>query len=212
MLAQRLRRSFAVRSSGVASRDAAGPSAPATDGARATDAELVERSRGGDRQAFSALVERHQKPLYYLALRYLKNDADAADVTQRAFVRIYQRLDSFRGDASFRTWAYRITINLALNHLRDHKRETASEIEDNAVAIAPVGAGDLEKRRRAQRLREAIEALPPKQRTVIELRIYDELPFKEVATLANCSENAAKVNFHHGMKRLRQLMNSDEAA
>ena len=136
----------------------------------------------------------------------MKNDADAADVTQRAFVRMYKSLSSFRGDSSFRTWAYRITINLALNHIRDNRREKASDIDDDALTTEPVGTGRMERSERSRRLREAIEALPPKQRMVIELRIYDELPFREVAELAGCTENAAKVNFHHGMKRLRSVM------
>jgi RNA polymerase sigma-70 factor (ECF subfamily) len=173
------------------------------------DIALVDRVRGGDDRAFDELVRRYQRPLYYLALRYVRNDADAADVTQRAFVRAFRSLARFRGDASLRTWLYRIAINLALNHIRDRRRERAADIDDAALATDAVGADALERARRAQRLRAAIEQLPPKQRMVIELRIYDELPFKDVGELAGCSENAAKVNFHHGMRRLRQLMTGD---
>jgi RNA polymerase sigma-70 factor, ECF subfamily len=173
------------------------------------DAAVVERVRGGERAAFDQLVRRHQRGIFYLTLRYLKSDADAKDVTQRAFVRAYESLGSFRGQSRFRSWLYRIAINLSLNHLRDHRREVASEIREDAMVSEPVGAGDLIAGERAAALREAVTRLPPKQRLVIELRVFDELPFREVAELAGCSENAAKVNFHHAVKRLRALITGD---
>jgi RNA polymerase sigma-70 factor (ECF subfamily) len=174
------------------------------------DAALVERICCGDGRAFETVVRRYQRPLYYLALRYVRNEADAADVTQRAFVRVHKSIRSFRGAASFRTWIYRIAINLSLNHLRDRKRERPSEIADDALTTSAVGINGLVADERRARLREAIDTLPPKQKLVIELRIYDELTFREVAELADCTENAAKVNFHHGMQRLRSLLAGDE--
>ena len=182
--------------------------ADSTEGKRRADpdAALVEAIRSGDRAAFNQVVTKYQRPLYYLALRYLKNEADAADVAQRSFVRVYKSIGSFRGKSSFRTWLYRIAINLSLNHLRDHRREHASEIAEDALATDAIGAGRLQDAEQSRQLRAAIDQLPPKQRMVLELRIYDELPFKEVAALADCTENAAKVNFHHAMKRLRALL------
>lgn len=170
------------------------------------DAALVERFRSGDRRAFDEIVQRHQQSIYYLALRYLKNDADAADATQKTFVRVFKSIDRFRGAASFRTWIYRIAINLCLNHIRDHRREYVTDIRDDALTTAPLGASRIIREDEARLLRDAIDELPPKQRMVLELRIYDELSFREVAELANCSENAAKVNFHHAVKRLRAIL------
>jgi RNA polymerase sigma-70 factor (ECF subfamily) len=164
------------------------------------DAALVERICCGDGRAFETVVRRYQRPLYYLALRYVRN----------AFVRVHKSIRSFRGAASFRTWIYRIAINLSLNHLRDRKRERPSEIADDALTTSAVGINGLVADERRARLREAIDTLPPKQKLVIELRIYDELTFREVAELADCTENAAKVNFHHGMQRLRSLLAGDE--
>jgi RNA polymerase sigma-70 factor (ECF subfamily) len=174
------------------------------------DIALVERVRHGERRAFDQLVRHYQRPLYYLALRYLKNEADAADIAQKTFVRVFKSIGRFRGDSSFRTWIYRIAINLSLNHIRDNKREKASEIDEAALTTNAVGVDGIVGRQRSARLREAIEELPPKQRMVLELRIYDELPFREVGELADCSENAAKVNFHHAMRRLRSIMAGDE--
>lgn len=170
------------------------------------DLDQVERARAGDRAAFETLVRRYQQPVFYLCLRYLKNDADAADATQRAFVKAYQGLDGFRGQASFRTWLFRIAINLSLNHLRDHKRERPAPLAEDTLVEAATGAQRLLGRERSRALRAAIDELPPKQRMVLELRVWSELPFKEVAELADCSENAAKVNFHYAVKRLREIL------
>jgi RNA polymerase sigma-70 factor (ECF subfamily) len=151
------------------------------------DHELAERFRDGDRAAFDILVRRHQKGMWRLIRRYVKSDADTADVTQLAFVR------AFRG----------------LSWLRDHRREQPTEIGEDALtddnpAPAQISAGDDRAR-----LRAAIAQLPPKQKLVLELRVFDDLSFKEVADLADCSENTAKVNFHYAVKRLRDILGAD---
>ncbi len=175
------------------------------------DLALVERFQAGERRAFDELVRRYQRPLYYLALRYLKNEADAKDVTQRAFVRVFKSLGKFRRAASFRTWAYRITINLCLNHIRDNRREHVSELPEDALTTEAEAEHQVIHNQRATLVHNAISSLPPKQRIVLELRVYDDLSFKEVAELANCSENAAKVNFHHAVKRLRAMLSGVES-
>ena len=176
------------------------------------DLELAERFRAGDRAAFDVLVRRHQKGMWRLVRRYVKSDADAADITQLAFVRAFRGLTGFRGTASVRSWLYRIAINCALSWLRDHRREQPAEIAEEALiddnpAPAQLSQGDD----RAQ-LRRAIAQLPPKQKLVLELRVFDDLSFKEVAELAECSENTAKVNFHYAVKRLRDILKGDDVA
>lgn len=180
------------------------PTAAASESAEHEDDRLVERFRGGDRDAFDALVRRHQRTVFAIARRYVRDDAEAKDLTQRAFVRAFQGLAGLRGAGAFRTWLYRIVANLALNHLRDHARLRPTEGVD--VAVEPVGAGRMAAAEEQARLRAAVDKLPPRQRLVLELRIYDELPFRDVAEVAGCSENAAKVNFHHAVKRLRELL------
>ncbi len=171
------------------------------------DLPLVERFRTGDRRAFDEIVRRHQTALWRMARRYVKNDADASDVVQQTFVRAFRGLAKFRHAATVRTWLYRISINLALNHVRDRAREEPREPEAlDPGATNATGASRLIEGEDAARLRAAIEALPPKQRMVLELRVFDELPFKEVADLADCTENAAKVNFHYAVKRLREIL------
>lgn len=170
------------------------------------DAELAEQFRNGDRAAFDQIVRRHQKGVWYLVRRYVKRDADASDVTQQAFVRAFKGLASFRGAASVRSWIYRIAINCALSWLRDHRREEPTEIAEDALIEAHAAPARLMGGEDGVRLRAAITQLPPKQKLVLELRVFDDLSFKEVAELADCTENTAKVNFHYAVKRLRELL------
>ncbi len=173
------------------------------------DRELVEQFRAGERAAFDQLVRRHQKGMWRLVLRYVRRDADAQDVTQLAFVRAYRGLASFRGSASVRSWLYRIAINCALSWLRDHRREQPAEIPDDALVAEHASPGRIADGETSARLRAAIAQLPPKQKLVLELRIFDDLAFKEVAELAECSENTAKVNFHYAVKRLREILGDE---
>lgn len=170
------------------------------------DSALVERARRGERGAFDEIVRRHQRGLWRLARRYVKNDADAADVVQQAFVRAYRALERFRGEASVRSWLYRIGINVALNHVRDHGREQASASVGDELTVDAIAPGAMLSAERARALRDAVAELPPKQRMVLELRVYDDLSFREVAALADCTENAAKVSFHYAVKRLREVL------
>lgn len=170
------------------------------------DRELVDRFVAGERSAFDVLVRRHQKGMWRLIHRYVKRDADASDVAQQAFVRAFKGLTSFRGSATVRSWLYRIAINCALTWLRDHRREEPSEIAEDALTEANPAPARLIGNENNAQLRAAIATLPPKQKLVLELRIFDDLSFKEVAELADCTENTAKVNFHYAVKKLRDIL------
>ncbi|MEO8702100.1 MAG: sigma-70 family RNA polymerase sigma factor [Kofleriaceae bacterium] len=174
------------------------------------DRELVERFQSGERLAFDQLVRRHQKGVWYLVRRYVKRDADASDVAQLAFVRAFRGIGSFRGAASVRSWLYRIAINCALSWLRDHRREEPTEIAEDALVDTNPAQARLIGGEQGVRLREAIAQLPPKQKLVLELRVFDDLSFKEVAELAECTENTAKVNFHYAVKRLRDILGTSD--
>jgi RNA polymerase sigma-70 factor (ECF subfamily) len=175
------------------------------------DKDCAERFRHGDRGAFDTLVRRHQRGVWRMVRRYVKSDADASDVTQQVFVRAFKGLATFRGAASVRSWLYRISINCALSWLRDHKREQPAEIEEHALVEGPAAPGRIAEGEESARLRDAIAQLPPKQKLVLELRVFDDLSFKEVAELADCTENTAKVNFHYAVKRLRDILGGSDA-
>ena len=140
-------------------------------------------------------------------MRYVGNDADAKDVAQRALVQAFVKVRQLREASSFRSWVYRMAANLSLNVVRDRKPQILLA-DDVATALAKEPLVEEEAQRR---LREAVTKLPPQQRLVVELRVYDELSFAEVAEIAECSEDSAKVNFHYALKKLRALMHEDES-
>lgn len=175
------------------------------------DRDLAERFRAGDRSAFDVLVRRHQKGVWRVVRRYVKRDADAADITQQVFVRAFKGLSTFRHAATVRSWIYRIAINAALTWIRDHKREVSSEIAEDALTENAAAPGRIASDQDGKRLRAAIEQLPPKQKIVLELRVFDDLSFKEVAELADCTENTAKVTFHYAVKKLREILGGSDA-
>jgi RNA polymerase sigma-70 factor (ECF subfamily) len=172
-----------------------------------SDADLVTRARGGDRPAFEALVRRYQKPLYFLCLRYVRDHDSAGDLTQRAFIRALEKMDELREAHIFRSWLFRIGANLALNHLRDHARfveEESPTVEE--APLTPEAQTRLEAAEDALALRRAVSQLPTKQRMTLELRIYEDLSFRDIAAALETTEGAAKVNFHYAVRRLRVLL------
>ncbi len=181
----------------------------ATEESEPGDEELVARFRAGDAAAFDALVRRYQRPIYWLALRYVGSDADAKDVAQRAMVQAFVKLKQLREGGSFRAWVYRTAANLALNVVRDRKPQAELREDVAATAREPLIEPILGEEAQ-RRLRAAVTQLPPQQRLVVELRIYEELPFADVAEIAECSEDAAKVSFHHALKKLRVLMSEEK--
>ena len=138
--------------------------------------------------------------------RYLKNPADAEDATQATFVRAYERISTFRGEAPFRSWLLRIAVNVALNRLRVTALGEPLELADDVAFANSLGTTHLVATQLWQRIGEQIGALPPKQRLAVELRLFHELTFEEIAVLMGSTEDTAKMNYHHGIKRLRGLL------
>jgi RNA polymerase sigma-70 factor (ECF subfamily) len=173
------------------------------------DAVLVERFLAGDRDAFTLLVQKHQKSLYFFVLRQVRDADEAKDLLQRAFLKAFQGLAGFRRDAQFRTWLYRIAINLTHNYIRDRAKFRDYDLGDQVHPATPPPEL-ITAREDWQRLQAAVARLPPKQRLTLELRVFEELSFREVAEILSTSEGAAKVNYHYAVKKLKQWLGGDE--
>lgn len=174
------------------------------------DEGLVAASRRGEARAFEALIRRHERRVRAVALR-LVGDGDTADeLAQRAFVRALDGLSALRGEQGFGGWVVAIVANLARNHLRDHARfvPLPDGADDAREPAAPADDPDarLDEARRRDELRRAVAELPTRQREVVSLRIDGELPFAEIGAALGITENAAKVSFHLGLKRLRERL------
>lgn len=156
-----------------------------------------------DEQAFNNLVHENHQRIYGLFRRMVGSHAEADDLTQETFIKVYQSLPTFRHESSVETWIYRIAINKGLNYLRRMKiRHTLGlELADTATEL---GEFKIDKSGH-NLLRQAITKLPPRQQMVVILRSFQELSFKEIAAVLNMTENAAKVNFSHAVRNLRQV-------
>jgi len=186
---------------------------PASD-----DRQLVEEARSGSQAAFRALVERHQRKVYAMALSMLRDPDAARDVVQDAFIKVYQHLAEFQGASGFYTWLYRIAMNLCIDRARRDKRFVKVEFDDaiarDEEAIAEVAphrlgfdpARALADREIRERVAQALEKLSPTHRTVIVLREVDGLSYKEIAQAMRCSEGTIMSRLFHARKRLQEML------
>jgi len=179
-----------------------------TEGPRDDDAELVAAARSGDERAVERLVRRHQAAAFRVAARIVGDDDAAADATQDAFLKAIRSLDTFRGDAAFRSWLLAIVANEARGALRRRKRrrEVGLDATEPRAAPGPGVATRVVLRAEVERLRRCLAELPEKQRLAVALRLDEGLSFREVGEVIDSSEGAARVNYHHGIRRLREMM------
>ena len=178
------------------------------------DGRTIEQARAGDTGAFDGLVRKYQREIFFLALKMLKNEEDAEEVAQQAFINAWNNLQGFRGGAAFRTWLYRITMNLATSHLRKKARRGGDTAElDHDRTEQENSPGPLDRLIRDEAARHALAAcdtLGHKQRSVVLLRIVHELSYREISEIVGCSEQTAKVHFHYGVENLRKRLKANE--
>jgi RNA polymerase sigma-70 factor (ECF subfamily) len=176
-------------------------------GASARDeASLIARARAGDRDAQDALIGRYVRDVYETTARVLGDRDLAEDAAQDAFVNALHGLDRFRAEASFKTWLLRIALNSArsLARRRGRKREVGLALVENTPVDEVDGATAATIRDEARRVSALLERLPTKQRMAVSLRVNQGLSYQEIGAVLECSEGAARVNYHLGIKRLRE--------
>lgn len=174
-----------------------------------TDLELVEHAKGGRIEAFSELVKRHQKGLLRLVFRMMKDTAKSEDIVQEAFIKAYEKLESFEGRSSFRSWLIQIALNTAKNKLRVVYRDF-SDISQIHLAVAPKAESQLLGAAVSDLLQKEIDRLPAKQKTALVLRVYDDLSFKEIAELMDCPYDTAKANYRHAILKLKEALKGQD--
>ncbi|HXY95320.1 MAG TPA: sigma-70 family RNA polymerase sigma factor [Acidimicrobiia bacterium] len=175
---------------------------------------LVEAAREGDRSAFDELVRRTYVDTYTLALRLTADEEDARDVVQESYLRAWKGLPSFRGDAQFTTWMYRITANTAytiVKRRRRHRVESLDSMLEEPVELRPDAQPEdsAESAALLDSLSRALDELPPKLRVLVVLKDVYGLTHEEIAEELGISVPAAKVRLHRGRKRLRDLLYDD---
>jgi RNA polymerase sigma-70 factor (ECF subfamily) len=170
------------------------------------DDRLVERARAGDEEAFEDLVRRYEKPIYYLALRFVKEEQAAADLAQTAFLKAYEGLRGFRGQASFKTWLYRIAMNLCKNYLRDQGKKKVESLGEMDPPSTANPLRELIEHESQALLARAWARLPEKQRMTVVLKVQEGMKYREIAAVMGSSVGTIKANFHHACTRLKAML------
>ncbi|MCE9685328.1 MULTISPECIES: RNA polymerase sigma factor RpoE [Shewanella] len=161
-----------------------------------SDQQLVERVQQGDKNAFNLLVLKYQSKVFSLISRYMRNQADIADVAQEAFIKAYRALPNFRGESAFYTWLYRIAVNTAKNHLVSQGRRTPANDVDAEDAEYYEGSDALKEFASPERLMlsdeikkvifDTLESLPEELRMAISLRELDGMSYEDIANIMDC--------------------------
>jgi RNA polymerase sigma-70 factor (ECF subfamily) len=178
------------------------------------EAALIARAREGDQEAFGALVRRHQRQVYLLALRMLRDSEEAIEATQEVFLAAWQGLRGFRGDARFATWMYRIAYNHCLKVTQSHRRDSAVRAalrEESSRAQSPTSIVSAQHAQAAeQEMRETVRAeianLPPKYRAVLILRHLQDLSYEEMAEVMRMPIGTVKTQLFRARALLKERL------
>ncbi len=169
-----------------------------------TDPELVKACRDGNRSAFAELVRRHQDSVFGLAMSMTRNQEDAADMAQDAFIRAYNKLDQYNPEYSFRSWMLRICANLTKNLFRKRVRRRDVEERHRMQTEIEQNAADPD----FQALEEALAQLPPKLGTPLRLKYMEGLPYEEISQILGIGVSAAKMRVLRAKNQLAELLKS----
>lgn len=175
-----------------------------------TETQLIARAQQGDEQAFAALLEAHKRRVYSLCLRMLGNPTEAEDLTQEAFLQLFRKIGTFRGESAFSTWLHRLSVNVVLMHLRKKgiNQISLDETENSQGEPVKRDYGDDDRRLVGSidrlGLNRAIAELPPGYRTVFILHDVEGYEHNEIAEIMNCSIGNSKSQLHKARLKLRE--------
>jgi len=183
----------------------------------ATEAEAIRLAQAGDAAAFEHLYQLHSRRVYALCLRMVGNPSDAEDLMQEAFLQLFRKIRTFRGESAFSTWLHRMTVNVVLMRLRKKTlpaaslEETTEPDEETGGPRKDIGAPDLRLSGAVDRvnLERSIEKLPPGYRTVFVLHDVQGFEHNEIAGIMGCSVGNSKSQLHKARTRLRELLQED---
>lgn len=182
------------------------------------DRELISLAKNGDQAAFRKLVERHQRRAFAIAMGLVRDENDARELVQEAFLRVYRGLDTFQGGSSFFTWLYRIVTNLAIDLMRKPGRRDAELLDDQAAdeersdfpLVSRIDGADpidvMRRREIAGRIQAALDALPPYHRGVILMREVEGMSYEEMAQAMGVSKGTIMSRLFHARQKLQRAL------
>ncbi|MDY6973178.1 MAG: sigma-70 family RNA polymerase sigma factor [Thermodesulfobacteriota bacterium] len=171
-----------------------------------SDIELLHEFKKGNPRAFDQLVLRHQKTIYFLALRLLGNEVEAQDLAQNTFVQVFRNAHRFKGKSEFKTWVFRIAVNLSKNHLRGRSRKNETDLDGLELVSPSNPLSSVVSREEERELFRLVNRLPRKQRITLILRIYKGFSYAEISSVLGCPVGTAKANFHQAIKKLKSVL------
>jgi RNA polymerase sigma-70 factor (ECF subfamily) len=181
----------------------------------AAETQLIARAQRGEEEAFAALFEAHKRRVYSLCLRMTGNTAEAEDLTQEAFLQLFRKISTFRGESAFSTWLHRLAVNVVLMHLRKKGLQQISLDEVDTSQDEPVkrdyGSDDRRLTGSVDRigLQKAIADLPPGYRAVFVLHDVEGYEHNEIAEIMDCSVGNSKSQLHKARMKLRERLRQD---
>jgi len=188
-----------------------------TKHAEFSEADAIEQAKQGNSEAFELLYDLHKRRVYSLCLRMTANTAEAEDLTQEAFLQLFRKIGTFRGESAFSTWLHRMAVNVVLMRLRK-KGLPVVPLEDGAesdeeLPKKELGAQDTTLAGSVDRLelQRAVEALPPGYRTIFVLHDVEGYEHNEIAGLVGCSIGNSKSQLHKARMKLRELLKTSRA-
>ncbi len=163
------------------------------------------------REAFGEVIGRYSEPLYWLIRRMVSSHDDANDLLQNTFMKAWQALDAFRGDAKLSTWLYKIAVNESITHLDRERRRAGISLDDEASALAHSIEADgwIDGDALSLKLRKAVASLPEKQRLVFNMKYYDDMKYEQMSEILGTSVGALKASYHLAVKKIEQYLESD---
>lgn len=180
----------------------------------AENPELIARLRNPEtcRQAFTEVIAMYTEPLYWQIRRMVQNHDDANDLLQNTFMKAWQSLDAFRGDAKLSTWLYKIAINESITHLDKQKRRQSISIDDEEAPLASLIEADthFDGDELQKKLRLAIASLPEKQRLVFNMKYFDEMKYEDMSQILGTSVGALKASYHLAVKKIEQYFSTHD--
>lgn len=183
------------------------PAVWAASSADAPEAALVRRAKTGDADAFSELVRRHERTVYNLAYRFVRDHALAEDMAQEAFLRAFRLLHTFRGECAFATWMYRVTCNVSLDEVQRRKKRGEVELSpqhEGDRSVPPAAISDL-----PELVRRCVAQLPENYALVITLYYLRELPYEEIEAVLQIPGGTLKTWLHRARKQLREIVEKE---
>ena len=177
------------------------------------DFEIVKRFISGDESAFNLLAKKYQKRIYWHARQMLDNHLDADEVTQEVLIVIYKKLKTFNFKSSLYTWIYKIVTTRSLNQIRRKKVKRLLSIDDaqeTELSHKEDIVEDISNRQKLEKVKKALEKIPPKQRQVFVMRNFDELSYEEISEITGKSVGGLKANYFHALKKVLELVNEED--